>query len=75
MKVISFYLDIIRSNEMLQDIIIGVFLWFIVILFFTSYASVLRSQADELERLQNRNVDTLDNGKAEEKKDGEKDEK
>ena len=60
---------------MLQDIIIGVFLWFIVILFFTSYASVLRSQADELERLQNRNVDTLDNGKAEEKKDGEKDEK
>lgn len=75
MKVISFYLDIIRSNEMLQDIIIVVFLLFIVILFFTSYASVLRSQADELERLQNRNVDTLDNGKAEEKKDGEKDEK
>lgn len=75
MKVISFYLDIIRSNEMLQDIIIDVFLLFIVILFFTSYASVLRSQADELERLQNRNVDTLDNGKAEEKKDGEKDEK
>lgn len=60
---------------MLQDIIIVVFLLFIVILFFTSYASVLRSQADELERLQNRNVDTLDNGKAEEKKDGEKDEK
>lgn len=75
MKVISFYLDIIRSNEMLQDIIIDVFLLFIVILFFTSYDSVLRSQADELERLQNRNVDTLDNGKAEEKKDGEKDEK
>lgn len=75
MKVISFYLDIIRSNEMLQDIIIGVFLCFIVILFFTSYASVFRSLADELERLQNRNVDTLDNGKAEEKKDGEKDEK
>lgn len=75
MKVISFYLDIIRSNEMLQDIIICVFLWFIVIFFFTSYASVLRFQADELERLQNRNVDTLDNGKAEEKKDGEKDEK
>ncbi len=75
MKVISFYLDIIRSNEMLQDIIIGVFLWFIIILFFTSSASVFRFQADELERLQNRYVDTLDKGKTEEKKDGEKDEK
>lgn len=75
MKVISFYLDIIRSNEMLQDIIINVFLLFIIILFFTSFASVFRFQADELERLQNRHVDTLDKGKTEEKKDGEKDEK
>lgn len=75
MKAISFYLDIIRSNEMLQDIIIGVFLLFIIILFFTSFASVFRFQADELERLQNRYVDTLDKGKTEEKKDGEKDEK
>ena len=75
MKVISFYLDIIRSNEMLQDIIISVFLLFIIILFFTSFASVFRFQADELERLQNRYVDTLDKGKTEEKKDGEKDEK
>ncbi len=75
MKAISFYLDIIRSNEMLQDIIIDVFLLFIIILFFTSFASVFRFQADELERLQNRYVDTLDKGKTEEKKDGEKDEK
>ena len=75
MKAISFYLDIIRSNEMLQDIIICVFLLFIIILFFTSFASVFRFQADELERLQNRYVDTLDKGKTEEKKDGEKDEK
>lgn len=60
---------------MLQDIIICVFLLFIIILFFTSFASVFRFQADELERLQNRYVDTLDKGKTEEKKDGEKDEK
>lgn len=61
MKVISFYLDIIRSNEMLQDIIINVFLLFIIILFFTSFASVFRFQADELERLHNKNGDSREN--------------
>lgn len=61
MKAISFYLDIIRSNEMLQDIILCVFLLFIVISFFVSYASVLRSQADELERLHNKNGDSREN--------------
>lgn len=59
------------NYETLQFIILCVFLLFIIISFFASSVSVLRSQADELERLQNRNVDTLDNGKAEEKKGGE----
>lgn len=61
MKVISFYLDIIRSNEMLQDIILCVFLLFIVISFFTSFASVFRSQAEELDRLHNKNGDSREN--------------
>ena len=61
MKAISFYLDIIRSNETLQDIILCVFLLFIIIVFFISFASALGSQAVELDRLHNKNGDSREN--------------
>lgn len=61
MKAISFYLDIIRSNETLQDIILCVFLLFIIISFFTSFASVQRSLSDELDRLHNKNGESRKN--------------
>ena len=61
MTALRWYLDIIRSNETLQDIIICVFLLFIIIGFFTSYASVLRSQADEFDRLHNKHDESRKN--------------
>lgn len=49
------------NNEMLQDIFICVFLIFVIISFFVAFASVLRSQADEIERYKDKHDESRKN--------------